>query len=102
MASTKGNRKIAKIRGAKWREALTKGRLEAGLHPSKMKIARVQSGKSQELLSQELKISMSTLWQIERGKRLVRMERAKRIASIIGAPVNSIFSVLDKGKCIAK
>jgi|LauGreDrversion4_2_1035121.scaffolds.fasta_scaffold253395_1 DNA-binding XRE family transcriptional regulator len=101
MATTEGNRKIASIRGAEWREKLVKGKLEAQMNPTNIKLARAQKLIPQTDLAESIGVSLSTYGQIERGIRTVTKETASKLAKHLGASMSSLFKPSQRGKFVA-
>lgn len=101
MASKAGNRKVAKNRGYNWEKKLIEGRIEAELHPTKLKLIRIKKLASQEKVAQNLGISLATYGAIERARRLASQKTASKIASFLNIPINVIFVRNKAGKCIA-
>lgn len=85
------NSKVAKTRGKEWREKLIAGRLDAALHPSKIKLLRVQKGLSQNLIAQKLGVPLSTYGSIERGNLPVKNPTAAKLSAILKASTNTLF-----------
>ena len=100
MASLTGNKIVAKKRGTAWKSKLVEGRLEAELHPSKLKLSRFRRLMSQEKVAQDLGISLATYGAIERGRRLVSETKVKKIATHLKVQPKDIFKEHKKGKYI--
>ena len=97
------HKNIAKARGKKWKANLARGRREALLKPSFLRLVRLNKGLDQEDIAKRLKISTSAWGAIERAKQPVKSKDAEAIAKIFGRPVKFFFKEPDnKGKCIAK
>lgn len=101
MATLTGNRKIAANRGNSWRSKLVEGKLDSSLHPTNLKLKRVQKGVSQDRLAHELSVSLSTYGAIERGRRSASEETAQRLAMVLSASVKSLFAQVQPGKYVA-
>ena len=96
------HKKIANARGSKWKANLIKGKREALLHPSLLRIARLQKGLDQEDIAKKLNISTSAWGAIERGKQPIKGESANLIAKLFGKPTSFFFKSSDvKGKFVA-
>jgi DNA-binding XRE family transcriptional regulator len=85
------NSKIAKKRGKAWRDKLVSGRLDAALHPSKLRMLRVQKGLSQDAVAKKLGVPLSTYGSIERGNLTVKNPTAVKLSSILKAPAGALF-----------
>jgi len=91
MASHEGNNTISKNRGKAWKANVMKGRRDALLNPSKMRLLRLQRGLLQDAVAKAIGVSESTYQAIERGKRVVDSERAQQIAAYFKVETNSVF-----------
>lgn len=100
MASIEGNRKIAKHRGDQWKQNLVTGRLDAELHPTKIKLGRLRKLISQTKLAQNLGISLATYGAIERGRRPALTKTAKKISTVLKINLKDLFRMKD-GKYLA-
>lgn len=100
MASTAGNKKIAKTRGSRWKQNLIIGRLDSELHPTKLKLGRIRRQISQTLLAKKLGISIATYGAIERAKRPAMPTTAKKIAAELKFNPTQLFRIAE-GKYIA-
>jgi DNA-binding XRE family transcriptional regulator len=100
MSSKIGNKKVAAIRGDAWRTKLIKGKADAALHPSLIKLKRVEQGISQTRLAEELEVSLATYGAIERARITVKKAMANLIAQIFKTDVVKIFKK-DGDKYIA-
>lgn len=100
MSSKIGNKKVAANRGDAWRTKLIKGKADAALHPSLIKLKRVEQGISQTKLAEELEVSLATYGAIERARISVKKAMANLIAQIFGTEVVKIFKK-DGDKYIA-
>ncbi len=101
MATAAGNRKVAAIRGKEWREKLVRGKLDATLHPTHLKLKRVQKPLSQDFVATSVGLSLSTYGAIERGTRPVTKETAEKLSKLIGSPITTLFSQSSAGKLVA-
>jgi len=90
------HKKIAANRGSSWRKNLVAGRREVALNPSNMRIARLKKRIDQAHIAKKMDWSESTVGAIERARRMVKPDEAKGIASILGYPVQKLFT--QKGK----
>lgn len=98
---THHNSTVAKNRGESWRKNLIKGKHEASLNPTKIKLERVRRELSQDVMAKEIAASVNTFGAIERGKRPVNKDRANRIAKRLGRTVSTLFVASGK-KFVAK
>ena len=101
MASNSGNRKVAKNRGLKWKVNLKRGRLDAELNPTKLKIHRVKAGFSQSDMAEALGITLSTYGAIERAHRYIKPANVKEIARILGVQPKTIFAKTKDNKFLS-
>jgi DNA-binding XRE family transcriptional regulator len=92
MASSEGNRKISKNRGKQWKENLVAGRIDAELHPTKLKLARLKKLLSQGKVAEILGISLATYGAVERGKRAISKKNLVQLMNIFKVPVKELFS----------
>jgi len=90
------NSKVAKTRGKAWREKLVAGRLDAALHPSKLKLMRVQKGLSQDTIAKKLGVPLSTYGSIERGNLPVKSLTAVKLSSILRTSQTILFKKSGK------
>lgn len=102
MATAHWNEKVSKNRGEAWKKNLVKGKLEAKENPTSLYKTRVKKLMPQNKIAATLKTSLATYGAIERGKRLVKKERAVKIAEILGVSTKSLFKEVDKDKLLAK
>ena len=100
MASLQGNKLVAKKRGTSWKSKLVEGRLEAEMHPSKLKLSRFKRLISQEKLAKDLGMSLATYGAIERGRRLASESKVKKIAGLLKAHPKELFKEHKKGKYV--
>lgn len=101
MASLNGNRMVAQNRGKAWKTKLVAGKLDVQLHPTALRVKRVDKAISQDDLAALIGVSLSTYGGIERGKRSVRHETAKRLSEALGLSLSLLFSKTDAGKYLA-
>ncbi len=85
------HQKIAANRGKSWLDATREGRLDAIRNPSLLRLVRTKKGMLQSELAKALKMSESTLGQIERGKRPVKRSLASTIANHLGMTSTKLF-----------
>jgi DNA-binding XRE family transcriptional regulator len=89
-------------RSKSWTENALKGRIQARINPTKLRLLRDQSFILQETVSKNLKITEPTYGAIETGRRPVNLERAKAIAEFFKKEVDYLFTkVPRKNKYIA-
>lgn len=98
---TERNRNVAKSRGSEWNGNLIAGKLDARRNPSVLYDRRAQKKMSQEKITGLLGTSPSTYGAIERGKRKVSTEMAKKIAKVVGVEISTIFKQIKPGKYLA-
>jgi DNA-binding XRE family transcriptional regulator len=91
MSSKLGNKKVAANRGEGWKAKLIKGKADAALHPTVIKMKRVEKGISQTVLANELSVSLATYGAIERSRVAVKKAMANLIASTLGLEISKIF-----------
>ena len=101
MGSNAGNRKVAKNRGVEWKANLKRGRLDAELNPTKLKIYRIKANFSQSDMAEILCVSLSTYGAIERGKRFIKPKMVKEIAEVLELAPKTIFAKTKDKKFIA-
>lgn len=85
------NKKVALNRGDNWRLNLVKGKLDASLNPTKLRLYRVKKGLSHSTIASELGISTNTYGSIERGQRPVSKERAESISKLFNRRKENFF-----------
>jgi DNA-binding XRE family transcriptional regulator len=85
------HRKIAKNRGAKWRSNMLQGRLRVELNPSRIRMLRLKKLIHQIDVANKLGYTLATYGAIERGLRLVKKEKAQRIANFYGQKLEGLF-----------
>lgn len=91
MGSIEGNRKVAKNR-KNHSKALFEGKKQAGLKPSRLKLARLDKGLTQLNICEKLDLKQASYAAIETGKRAVSTDRAKKIAKVLRRKVEEIFT----------
>jgi DNA-binding XRE family transcriptional regulator len=96
MASKEGNIKISKSRGNPWKNKLVAGRIDAELHPTKLKLGRARRLMSQEKLAQKVGISLATYGAIERARRKASATTAKKISLHLKISPKDIFRAEGK------
>jgi len=95
------HKKIAKNRGASWHKNMLKGRVDASLNPSKVRIARLTKNFDQSAIAKRVELSDSTYGAIERGKRLVDELTANKISKMLGKPLATLFTPTKRKKFVA-
>lgn len=89
-------------RSKTWTENALKGRIEARLNPTRLRLLRDQAFILQETVSKELKITEPTYGAIETGRRPVGENRAKAIAKFFNKDMDFLFSKIPrKAKYVA-
>jgi DNA-binding XRE family transcriptional regulator len=101
MSTTKGNVKIAKARGDDWKKKLSKGKLDAQLHPTVIKMVRVNKAVSQADLAKLLKVSLATYGAIERGKRSANLTVARALNKKLGGNLAYFFKETKSKRFLA-
>jgi DNA-binding XRE family transcriptional regulator len=96
------NDKVSRRRGIEWRKNLVKGRLDASLHPTKLKLVRVKASLSQLDVANKVGLSLGTYGAIERSKRTLTYETARKISKLLNTPLEVIFKDNNKGKLVAQ
>jgi DNA-binding XRE family transcriptional regulator len=91
-------KKISKNRGTSWRQNILNGRREALLNPTALRLTRLRKKVHQFDIATRLDISESTFGSIERGRRPVKPEQAKKIAGYFGVPVAKLFKPLASSR----
>lgn len=94
MANTEGNRKIAKIR-KNFGKAVFNGKIMANLRPSKLKMARLNSGLTQMDICRKLDLRQATYAAIETGKRNSDQDRASAISELVNKNLEDLFDNID-------
>lgn len=96
------NRKIAKLRGSKWKEKLRLAKIRDATFLSPLVVARNEKGLSQRDMIPLLGVNNNTIYaRIERGDKPTNRARAEKIAEILGKPVTDLFIEYDKDKFVA-
>jgi len=101
MATKQGNKIVAKKRGAEWKAKLIKGKKDALVNPTKLKVRRASIAISQRDLAKTIGVSLATFGGIERGKRTTSKEAALKIAQKLKVAVNKLFKANEKERMIA-
>jgi DNA-binding XRE family transcriptional regulator len=94
------NRKVATLRGERWKLRLKEGWLDSQMNPTRLKIARVSKGLSQWDISKLSGLSFSTYGGIERGLRPARTEYVESISKSLGAAKTQFFKEISVGRYI--
>lgn len=97
----KRNQKVTKARGETWTLNLIKGRLDAMLKPTALRVLRVRKNISQGIVANRIGVTLSTYGGIERGLRPVKEEKAKVISNFFKEPMSSLFKDHSFKKVIA-
>lgn len=100
MSSKEGNKKVAANRGNIWRENLISGRLDAELHPTRLKLARLKRRMSQGAIASKLGISLATYGAIERSRRMAAKKTVDKISEQLRCPIKQLFRI-EHGKFVA-
>lgn len=87
---------IAQNRGEKWRKNMLQGRRDAQLNPSVLRLARLRKPLHQSMISEKLGMSTSSFGAVERGKRRVDLDTAKKIARLVAVPMSKLFKSTGK------
>lgn len=96
------HQKIAANRGERWKSRVVAGRREAILKPSALKLARLEKNLSQEPVAKHISMSKSVFGSVERGRRAVSPELARRIALFLDKRMQDLFVADSKGHFLAK
>lgn len=96
------NGKVAKSRGDGWKKSLVAGKLKAKMNPTSLQTVRARKSIPQIDVAQGLGLSLSTYGAIERSRRLVKEDIAKKIAGYFGKSPKQLFKSVRKGKFVAK
>lgn len=96
------NAKVSKVRGDEWKKKLRDGKLDSKLHPSAIYKARIEKDMTQEDVASKIGMKLSTYGSIERAKRQVKADKAKKIASILKMETVKLFKKQSDDKFIAK
>jgi DNA-binding XRE family transcriptional regulator len=83
---------LSREKNKNWKKNLAKGKLKAALNPSVIRLARLQKGLDQGIVSKKIGVSASTFGSIELGKRLVKKDTANLIAKVLGKSLDSLFA----------
>lgn len=92
------NKKVAANRGSEWRQKLLAGRLDIQMNPSNIRLKRIKSNKTQIELAESVGISHATYGAIESGRRMVKADKAEKIAKALGIVLNKAFKAKTKNK----
>lgn len=95
------NVKVAENRGDSWKQNLRASRLDVQLNPTSLRLKRLKKKLTQADIASTLDVSLSTYTAIERGKRTLKIEQAKKIAEILSASFSNLFSKEIEGRCKA-
>ncbi len=96
------NRKVAKLRGRKWRDKLRLAKLKKSDYVRPLVAARNEQGLSQRDMIPLLGVNNNTIYsRIERGDKPTHRARAEKIAKILRKPIDDLFIEYDKDKFIA-
>lgn len=88
----KHNKKIAKIRGDKWRKSLIQSHAKSTSNPSHLKLARVKAGFSQMKMVEQIPINTQTVYsRIEMGLQGTGKKEAEAIAKAVKRSMKSLF-----------
>jgi len=96
------NVKVAKNRTKKWKMSIADGKLDVQISPTRIRLLRLKSRKTQRTMADALKVSLATYGSIERGKRIVKDTTAQKIAKLINAKIPDIFLRHAKSKTKVK
>lgn len=96
------NDKVSQKRGTEWKQKLVKGRLDAALNPTTLKIKRVAKKLSQQEVAENLGLSLTTYGSIERARRPVKKIIAENLAKLLKVKKDAIFNEFKNGKFLAK
>lgn len=91
----KRGQNIAKSRGDDWRLKLSKGKLEAIMRPSILRLKRVKLGKSQTELGKVLGLSLGYYGNIERGLYGLDKKSAIDLSKSLKSKVTELFEEKD-------
>lgn len=97
-SNTENWKKIAVSRGQDWKDKLSKGRIDALLNPSRMRLKRLELRLDQRDVARQLSLNASVFGGIERGRVPVKADRAKKIAAFFKAPLEALFRPTPKNK----
>lgn len=96
------NGKVAKKRGEGWRSKLISGRLDAAMNPTKLRLARIKKGASQEQIAKVIGVPTSTYGSIERGKLTLKKLKAAKLATHLRKGLSDLFVFKTKDSVVAK
>lgn len=96
------NRKVAASRGKNWKSSILSGRLDASRNPTSIRLARIKKALSQTEVADSLGLTYATYGAIESGRRKVKLERAKRIAELLGMSLKNSFAGAGNDKYLAR
>lgn len=102
MRNINWNKKVAKTRGEAWKKALVEGKMESKLNPTILQKVRALKKVPQTSVATAMNLSLATYGAIERSKRPVKTEMAKKIALFFGKNSANLFKKHDKDKLVAK
>ena len=88
-------KKVVK-RSAKWRKSLAKGRHEAQIAPSVLRLVRLKKNLNQVVMAKKIGFSQGTLCGIERGKRPLSKATALVIAKSLKVSLPKLFKSIPK------
>lgn len=84
-------KRVSESRGESWRKKLSKGRMDAEINPSYIRLARRKMMLRQEDIARKIAMKESTFGSIERGFRPVKRDAAVQIAKVLNMPMNRLF-----------
>jgi transcriptional regulator with XRE-family HTH domain len=85
-------------RSEKWRKSLAKGRHEAQIAPSVLRLVRLKKNVNQSVLAKKSGLSQGTFCGIERGKRPLSIVTATAISKQLKVPTSKLFKLVPKTK----
>lgn len=91
----KRGQNIAKSRGEAWRLKLSKGKLDAMMRPSLLRLKRVSLGKSQTILGETIGLSLGYYGNIERGLMGLDKKRALDLSKAVKSKLSELFEEKD-------
>lgn len=91
----KRGQNIAKSRGEAWRLKLSKGKLDAIMSPSMLRLKRVKLGKSQTELGKAIGFSLGYYGNIERGLFGIDKKNALELSKIFKSKMLDLFEQKD-------
>ena len=92
MASTEGNRKVAKNRRRGWAQNIVDGKFRATQNPTHLLKVRAKIKMSQRVAAKKSGMSVSTYGAIERALRPVKVVKADKIAKLFGTTKGRLFA----------